>query len=97
MCSCLLAPLHRTYELLSPFPSLGTIFKRYDGGGEDVGVVGGTDVCVCLVLLSTCRSSSHRQEGSNTLVLLHTSSVATSGKSERETHRLRVEDGDVEM
>ena len=53
-------------------------------------------VCVCLVLLSTCRSLSHRQEGINTLVLLHTSSVATSGKSERETHRLRVEDGDVE-
>ena len=37
------------------------------------------------------------QEGGNTLVLRQVTSVRGAGKSKRETHRLRVEEGDVGM
>lgn len=36
------------------------------------------------------------QEGGNTLVLSQVTSVRDASKSKRETHRLRVEEGDVD-
>lgn len=44
------------------------------------------------------QSISHcLQEGGNTLVLRQVTSVRGASKSKRETHRLRVEEGDVDM
>ena len=49
-----------------------------------------------LGVLQSTLCSLAPQEGGNTLVLSQVTSVRDASKSKRETHRLRVEEGDVD-